>query len=281
MKKEEKPLGKKLNHIKYWIWFVVSCAFLSGFSIRAESQTHELKPSAVKNPTTRSQSAAAKKRGAKSRPELIGRIAAEGTSKSPDKDIPAEDTSRSSGKSASAQHNSLGLVVVKPTEVKKWGDYSQTIKWKLGKKTKKRGYILQVIEFDYEIRWVENDSLLTEKEVFEKEKEWHTYTELWKISANKDQPAPTLNTDLFQFISIEETYGFMKETGKAYFFETDSTETDMGFGKHQYSPASRYIFSKIGVYNPATTDKTNTIKRVIYVKWDKAGKTTIIEDSLG
>ncbi|WP_392384185.1 hypothetical protein [Marinomonas primoryensis] len=178
-----------------------------------------------------------------------------------------------------ANNNELNFTDITYTTVEKWGDYKEKVKWKLSENAKNRGFVLQVVTFTYEVRWVENDALLTVDELFGSQAGWTNYSELWLISANKKQPADTLNQDHFIFNSMEETYGWIKETGKAYFFESDKTPEDLGFSINADCPAGIYMPSQKGSYDPGIgAIKTATIDHLVYVTWDKTRRATLIEE---
>ncbi len=177
-----------------------------------------------------------------------------------------------------ADNNELQFTDVKKTEVKKWGDYKQKVKWKLKENAKNRGFIVQVVTFTHEVRWVDNDKVLTDQELFDQQAGWLNYSELWLVSANKDQPAGTLNQDHFCFTSFEDTYGWIKEEGVAYFFESGAKAKDLGFQVNKDCPAGEYMPSKKGTYNPRNVVKTASINHKVHVKWDKTGSAQVVSE---
>lgn len=179
---------------------------------------------------------------------------------------------------ATADKNQLMFTDIKYATVKKWGDYEEKVKWKLAQDAKNRGFILQIVKFTYDVRWVENNNLLTPEELFESQASWSTYSELWLISAGKNQPAATLNQDHFVFNSMEDTYGWIKEAGVACFFESNKDATDIGFAKNSDCPAGSFMFSKKGEYNPEAAVKTPVIEHLVHVAWDKNGNAKIVEE---
>jgi len=164
-----------------------------------------------------------------------------------------------------------------------WGKYAEKVKWKLEFKAKNRGFVLQVVKFNWVIKWASNDQLLTTTEISSAMgrdmNTWKEYSELWLISQGNQTPSSTLNQDHFSFGGIQNTYGFMEETGEAYFFESSDTPEGLGFSKNPYCPAGEYMPSKQGVYVPGTPiNKTATINHKVKVTWDKSGTTTLDEE---
>lgn len=180
--------------------------------------------------------------------------------------------------SETADKNKLGFTGVVKTTVQQWGDYKEKVKWKLENKAKNRGFVLQVVKFTWDIKWVSNNIALTAKEVMGTAESWANYSELWLISANNEAPSGTLNQDHFIFESIKDTYGWMKEEGTAYFFESAETAQKLGFSVNLLCPAGQYMPSKQGVYDPGVVVKTPSIDHLVHVSWIADGTAKLVEE---
>ncbi len=185
-----------------------------------------------------------------------------------------------------ASQNELKFINIQYAEGRlgNWGAYKEKVKWKLNSKASKKGFVLQVVTFKWDIKWVSNNQPLTQSEIDDAMGRdmgvWNEYSELWLISASKQEPAGTLNQDHFTFGGIPQTYGSMTETGKAYFFESDQTPDTLGFSKNPDCPAGAYMPSKQGVFIPSEpiVRTPNTLDHKVAVTWNNSGSTTLVEE---
>ncbi len=179
-----------------------------------------------------------------------------------------------------ADENELQFVDVEAASVKQWGDFEASLKWRLKHKAKSDGYILQIVTIQCEIYWVDEEGergkKLTKEEVFNEVTGWEKYSELWSVDAGENGPDGSWDGDDFSFESIVGTSGWYKQTGVAYFFESDATIAELGFRKHKSGecPAGT-LPAKKGAYRPPSeAPKTTQITRSVEVHWNEKGEVT-------